>query len=128
MALRRMAALACAWLACAAAFPAAARVPDAAVRAFERVSADELHGYVETLAGDAFGGRGLGEAGNRAAEEYICGTLQRSGVTPAGAGGSCYQAVEVYRPSVGPRAALRVSGSGGTSVAEITLGADFYPL
>jgi hypothetical protein len=128
MALRRTAALAIAWVACVAAGPGASRLPDAAVRAIERLSPDDVRGYVERLASDAMGGRGVGEPGNRAAEEFVCTALRATGVTPAGAEGSCYQPVDIYRPSPGRRARLRVSREDGSAVIDLPLGDDFYPL
>ena len=116
------------WLAAARQGPATPRLPDGAVRAVEAVSADELRSYVGALASDAFRGRGVGDAGNRAAEEFICATLRASGVTPAGAGGSCYQAVDVYRPALGSRPRLVVSNEDGTTLADLSVGVDFYPL
>ena len=71
MALRRTAALAIAWFACVAAGPGASRLPDAAARAVERLSPEDVRAYVERLASDAMGGRGVGEPGNRAAEEFM---------------------------------------------------------
>jgi peptidase M28-like protein len=128
MAFRRMTVIALLWLAAAASGPAVVRLPDAAARAVDAMSADDLHTYVETLASDAFAGRGVGDAGNRAAEEFICATLVKNGVTPAGQDGSCYQAVDVYRPTLGSRAHLTVSKADGTPLADFAAGADFYPL
>lgn len=125
---RRMAALALVCSAVAAPGPAASRLPEAAVRAIESVSADDLRTYVGTLASDAFNGRGVGDEGNRAAEEFICVTLRRNGVTPAGADGSCYQPVDVYRPVLGSRAHLTIASDEGTNLADFAAGADFYPL
>lgn len=62
---RRLAVLLVAWVAVAAPGPAATRLPAAATRA---VAADDLRTYVATLASDGFNGRGVGDAGNRAAE------------------------------------------------------------
>ena len=104
------------------------RLPGAAERALETVTAAELHSYVETLASDAFRGRGVGDAGNRAAEEFICGTLTGAGLTPAGPGGSCYQAVDVYRPALGSRSRLTVTDDRGGTVLDIAAGHEFYPL
>ena len=101
-----MAALVVAWCALTALGPLGARVPEAAARAFERVSEDDLRHYVETLASDELRGRGVGDAGNRAAEEFACATLTKSGVQPAAAGGSCYQAVIVNRSIPGLRTPL----------------------
>jgi Peptidase family M28 len=125
---RRLAALLVAWIAVAAPGPGATRLPDAATRAVAAVSSDDLRKYVGTLASDEFNGRGVGDPGNRAAEEFICATLRANGVTPAGAGGSCYQAVEVYSPAIGSRARLTVSNEDGTVLADMAAGADFYPL
>jgi len=128
MALRRTVALAIAWLAYVVSVPGATRLPDAAVRAMERLTPADVRGYVEQLASDAMGGRGVGEPGNRAAEEYICAAFRTSGVTPAGTDGSCYQPVDVYRPAPGPRARLRVWRDTGAPVIDLTPGDDFYPL
>src|SRR4051812_24826478 len=97
MALRRMAALGLAWCALAAAPSTTAHVPEAAARAFEQVSEDTLRQYVDRLASDELRGRGIGDSGNRAAEEFICTTLQQGGVTPAAADGTCYQTVIITR-------------------------------
>jgi hypothetical protein len=126
---RRLALLLVAWFAVAAPGPAATRLPEAANRAVAAVSADDLRTYVGTLASDAFNGRGVGDPGNRSAEEFICATLRANGVTPAGPGGSCYQTVEVYSPALGSRARLTVSNSeDGSTLADMPAGADFYPL
>ncbi|HMC77805.1 MAG TPA: M28 family peptidase [Vicinamibacterales bacterium] len=124
---RRSAALVLACWALAAPGPAVSRLPEAVERAVGRVSTDDLRKYVETLASDELNGRGVGDRGNRAAEEFICATLRANGVTPAGAGGSCYQPVDVFEPALGPAPRLTVSDAAGT-VADLSIGADFYPL
>ena len=130
MALRRTAALVAIWCGCAA--PAArlapARLPDAVVRAIDGVATADLKTYVEVLASDKLKGRGVGEPGNRQAEEFICDTLQRQGVTPAGADGSCYQPVEITQASPGSRARLIVRNADGAVLHEIRGGSAFYPL
>jgi hypothetical protein len=108
MPLRRLAAVLTAWCALIAAGPLGARVPDAAARAFERVSEDDLRRYVDTLASDELRGRGIGDAGNRAAEEFACTTLTSGGVKPAAAGGSCFQAVTITRSIPGVRTPLTI--------------------
>jgi hypothetical protein len=130
MALRRTAALVLIWCVCAApaARPVPARLPDAVVRAVERVSADDIRAYVEVLASDKLAGRGIGEPGNRAAEEFTCDTLRQNGVVPAGADGSCYQPVELHQPVLGPRSRLTVTTGDGGIVAAISGGEEFYPL
>lgn len=115
-----------AWLAAPGA--AATRLPPVAVRAMEGVSTEELRRYVGALASDEFNGRGVGDPGNRAAEEFICAALRANGVTPAGANGSCYQPVEVYSPALGSRARLVVSHEDGLILADLNAGPDFYPL
>ena len=110
---RRMAVLVVMCLALAAPGPASAPLPGAAVRAFDGIGAEDPRTYVGTLASDDFNGRGVGDAGNRAAEEYACATLSRSGVTPAGADGSCYQPADVYRPVLGPAAHLTIASDEG---------------
>lgn len=116
------------WCVVVAPGPAATRVPEAAAREIDRVSADDLRRYVETLASDGLEGRGIGGQGNRAAEAFICDTLKQNGVTPAAADGSCFQPVAIYRPGLGPGARLTVAAQDGTAVADLIAGADFYPL
>lgn len=116
------------WCVAIAPGPAAAPVPEAAAREFERVSPDDLRRYVELLASDGLEGRGIGGQGNRAAETFLCDTLKQNGVTPAGAGGSCFQPVAIYRPGLGPASRLTVSAQDGTTLADLTAGRDFYPL
>lgn len=128
MALRRTAALAIAWLALSAPGPLSSRLPDALVRAVDRVTPESVRTYVTTLASDEFGGRGVGDRGNRAAEEYICKVLQDNGVTPAGADASCYQPVAVYRPSPGTATAFTASFEDGSPAVALTAGDDLYPL
>jgi hypothetical protein len=116
------------WCVALAPGPAATRVPDAAAREIERVTADDLRRYVETLASDALEGRGVGSDGNRAAATFICDTLKQNGVTPAGADGTCFQPVAIYRPGLGAGARLTVSAQDGTAIADLAAGKDFYPL
>jgi hypothetical protein len=116
------------WCAAFAPGPAATRVPDAAAREFERVTADDLRRYVEMLASDALEGRGIGSDGNRAAAAFICDTLKQNGVTPAGADGTCFQPVPIYRPALGAGARLTVSAQDGTALVDLRAGKDFYPL
>jgi hypothetical protein len=130
MAFRRTAALVLIWCASTAPTPASgpATLPDVVVRAVERVSADDLRHYVRTLASDDFGGRGIGDPGNRAAEEFACDILRKNSVLPAGADGSCYQPIEIYRPALGSNARLTVFAADGSVIADLRGGADFYPL
>ena len=108
--------------------PAATRVPDAAAREFERVTADELRRFVEVLASDRLEGRGIGSEGNRAAAAFICDTLKQNGVTAAGTDGTCFQPVAIYRPGLGAGARVTVSAKDGTPLADLGAGKDFYPL
>lgn len=128
MALRRTVALGFACLALASPAPSSSRLPDAAARAVARVTPETVRTYVSTLASDEFGGRGLGEPGNRAAEEYICKVLQDNGVTPAGVDASCYQPVPVYRPSPGTATAFRASFEDGRPAVALTVPDDLFPL
>ena len=116
------------WCVVVAPGPAATPVPEGAAREFERVSADDLRRYVEMLASDGLEGRGVGGQGNRAAEAFICDTLKQNGVTPAGAGGTCFQPVAIYRPGLGPGARLIVSAQDGAVLVDLVAGKDFYPL
>jgi hypothetical protein len=126
--LRRTAALAILSLALAAPAPPGSTLPEAAARAVARVTPDRVRTYVTTLASDDFGGRGLGEPGNRAAEEYICKVLQENGVPPAGANATCYQPVAVYRPSPGTATAFSASFEDGRPAVALTVSEDLYPL
>lgn len=130
MLFRRTAALVAIWCASAApaALPAPALLPDAVVRAIDAVSTADLRTYVETLASDKLKGRGVGEPGNRQAEEFICDTLRKSAVPLAGADGSCYQPVEIIQPALGPGSRLVVRTAGGSVVHEMRGGSEFYPL
>jgi hypothetical protein len=125
---RRTAALVLVCLGLAAPAPLSSRLPDAAVRAVARVTPETVRTYVTALASDEFGGRGLGEPGNRAAEEYICKVLQDNGVTPAGADASCYQPVAVYRPSPGTATAFTASFEDGRGAVSLTVSDDLFPL
>ena len=98
------------------------------MRAVERVSADDLRSYVEVLASDKLQGRGIGEPGNRAAEEFICNTLRKNNVPPAGADGSCYQSVEIRQPVLGTGSRVEVRTNTGAIVHAISGNAEFYPL
>lgn len=109
--------------------PAApARLPEAVVRAVERVSPQELREWVGVLASDRLAGRGVGEPGNRAAEQFICDTLRKHAVVPAGADGSCYQPVEIHQPALGPGSRLEVTARDGALVHRIAGDPEFYPL
>jgi hypothetical protein len=127
-ALLRTAALAIACVAVAASAPPSSRLPDAAARAVASVSPETLRSYVSTLASDEFGGRGLGEPGNRAAEEYICKVLQDNGVAPAGVDASCYQPVAVYKPSPGTATTFKASFEDGRPAVALTVPDDLFPL
>ena len=126
--MRRSITLVLLWCVAIAPGPAATPVPDAAAREFERVTAEDLRRYVEMLASDGLEGRGIGSNGNRAAAAFICDTLKQNGVTPAGAGGTCFQPVAIYRPGLGAGARLTVSAQDGTALADLGPGRDFYPL
>jgi hypothetical protein len=108
--------------------PPPALVPDPAARALDAVSADDLHRIVETLASDEFRGRGVGDAGNRKAEAFICAELTEDALSLAGTDGSCYQPVDVYRPALGWRAHLTVTDEQGVVLADLAAGRAFYPL
>jgi hypothetical protein len=114
---------------CALAMTSTAAPPHASgAAAVDNVSAAALRDYVQTLASPEFRGRGVGDAGNGKAETFICATLTASGVTPAAADRSCYQPVDVYRPSLGAQAHLTIAADGGTPVVDLAAGTDFYPL
>lgn len=104
----------------------AARVPAAAEQAIRGISAGELRAHVETLADDAMAGRGVGQAGNQQAVQYVASALQRAGVPPAG--GTYLQPFELYQASLGRDAKLTILEDGLGPIASFTAGGHFYPL
>jgi hypothetical protein len=103
-----------------------AGLPHAAERAITEISARELRTHVETLASDAFAGRGVGHAGNRRAEEYVAETLRRASVAPAAE--THFQTVELYQPSLGSDARLTIGPAGQPPLVDLPAGASFHPL
>ena len=98
------------------------------VRAIDAVSTADLRTYVETLASDKLKGRGVGDAGNRQAEEFICDALRKQQVTPAGADGTCFQPVEITQASLGSRSQLILKRADGAVLQDLRSGSEFYPL
>jgi hypothetical protein len=92
------------------------------------MSARELHTVVETLASDAFAGRGVGHDGNRTAEQFIARTLEESGVPPGAADGTYFQSVELYQPTLSNDARLTIEDARGNRIAAYAAGPEFYPL
>jgi hypothetical protein len=125
---RRLFALVLFWIATAAPGPAGVRLPDAAERAVGSMSAQQLHAMVETLASDAFAGRGVGHEGNRTAEQFIARTLEQNGVPPGAADGTYFQSVELYQPTLSGDAQLAIEDAHGNRVAAYQAGPEFYPL
>ncbi|HLA14834.1 MAG TPA: hypothetical protein VJZ25_07405, partial [Gemmatimonadaceae bacterium] len=103
----------------------AGRIPSLVDSAIQQITAAELHRHVDILASDAFSGRGLGHPGNRQAEQYIARALGDARIPPAAP--DYLQRVEVYQPRLGPGARLTIS-SDQTSIADVRVGSDFYPL
>src|SRR3954470_8499779 len=56
------------------------------------ITKEELKGYVDVLADDTFEGRETGSRGGRAAANYVFKALERNGASPAGEGGTYFQA------------------------------------
>lgn len=128
MNVKRTLALLVVWTALVASGPAAVRLPSGAEHAVEAMSNEALHDMVATLASDAFAGRGVGHAGNRAAEEYIARTFEQREVPPGAADGSYFQAVDLFRPTLTADAQVTIVDEAGSRVAAFTAGPDFYPL
>ena len=126
--MKRLFAFVLVWTALVAPGPAAVRLPDGAERAVGTMSAAALHAIVETLASDAFAGRGVGHDGNRTAEQFIARTLQDTGVPPGAADGTYFQSVELYQPTLSADARLTIEDARGSRVAAYAAGAEFYPL
>ena len=105
--------------------PAAARLPATVEDAIEQVTPDELRAHVTRLASDQLAGRGVGHPGNDEAVEYVAASLKAANVPPATAG--YLQPVEVYRPVLGRAARLTIR-SGSSILADLSAGADFFPL
>lgn len=115
------------WIACITLAPAATvRLPETAERALAGVTAEALRAHVETLAGDAMEGRGVGHPGNQRAEAYIAEALRAAGVAPA-SGDSYFQPVQIYEPRLASGGRLTVR-SRGRALADLDVGHDFYPL
>jgi Peptidase family M28 len=128
VAVRRLLALVLVWCATAAPGPAKVRLPDGAERAVGSMSAGQLHAMVETLASDAFAGRGVGHEGNRTAEQFIARTFEENGVPAGAADGTYFQSVELYRPALAGDSQLTIEDASGKRVVGYSVGADFYPL
>jgi len=107
-----------------AAPPAVTVLPPAIDHAIDQVSAAELREYISVLASDRLAGRGLGDAGNEAAETYIAGVLRDAKVAPAVS--NYLQRVDVYSPRLGPAASLTVT-DGETRLTDLRVGVDFLP-
>ena len=105
--------------------PAAARLPATVEDAIQQVTPDELRAHVSVLASDKLAGRGVGHPGNQEAVEYVASSLKTANVPPATAG--YLQPVEVYQPVLGGAAKLTVR-AGGSTLADLVAGADFFPL
>jgi Peptidase family M28 len=113
------------WFVGAVAAPSPATVLPAAIdRAIDQVTAAELKEYISVLASDRLSGRGLGHAGNQAAETYIAGVLRDAKVAPAVA--NYLQRVDVYSPRLGAAATLTIA-DGETHLADLHAGVDFLP-
>lgn len=106
--------------------PASTSLPAAIEGAIQQVSAAELRRHVEVLASDELAGRGVGHTGNRQAEQYIAGALREAHVPPASPG--YLQQVEVYQPQLGPDGRLTIASADEPSLADLSVGSDFYPL
>jgi hypothetical protein len=104
----------------------AGRIPSLVDSAIQQITAAELHRHVEILASDEFSGRGVGHPGNRQAEQYIARALGDARIPPAAP--DYLQRVEVYQPRLGPDARLTISTPDRTSLADLRVGSDFYPL
>ena len=114
------------WTASASLAPAPPPLPPSAERAIEHITIGELRRHVEQLASDAFAGRGLGQPGNRLAEQYIVDALAQARVTPAGS--DYRQPVKVYLPALGRDGALTVTRGDGTAVLTLAAGREFSAL
>jgi len=68
---------------------------DAEIRAMETITADTIRAVVAEIASDAYGGRGPGSAGDRAARRYLAGRLAQAGFQPGGRQGSWEQPFEL---------------------------------
>lgn len=112
-------------LALGAARPAA-RIPSLVDSAIQQITTAELRHHITVLASDELSGRGVGDKGNRQAEQYIAGALRDASVSPAAP--DYLQPVEVYQPRLGPGARLTVTADEKTPLADFRVGPDFYPV
>src|SRR6478672_5566191 len=113
----RAAAVALLGLSLASSAPLPGAIPGPVEGAIHDVTAAELRGHVEVLAGDGFSGLGVGHTGNRQAEEYIATAFRAAGVPPAAP--DYFQPVQVYQPQLGQRGRLVVAAAGQAPVADL---------
>jgi hypothetical protein len=103
-----------------------ARLPPAVEEAIIGITSAELCAHVQALAGDAMGGRAVGQPGNRQAEQYVAEMLRRAHAAPAAP--TYFQPVELYHPSLGSDSRLTIAGSAGEPLVDLEAGSLFYPL
>ncbi len=85
------------------------------------ITASDLADHVETLASDAFGGRGPGSDGEEKTVDYIRSQFARIGLQP-GNGADWFQAVPMLQTTTDPAATLRLAA--GDTVQELRYGED----
>lgn len=106
----------------------APQLPDAAERASETITVEDLRTHLRFLASDELQGRGTGHSGNQVAELYLSTVFDRLGLDrPAGA--AYLQPVELFSSTLGDRNELVISEQkdGAHVETRYTPGRDFQP-
>ena len=103
---------------------AAATSPDLTVALRPEITRAELEAHVRFLASDELAGRATGTPGAERAARYLAAVLARSGVSPAGDGGTFLQAVTLVRPRPVKLPEVTITDDKGETRA-LTAGADF---
>jgi len=100
----------------------AAPATGAAQRGPVPVSADSLRASLFAIADDSMGGRDTGSPGDAEASAWVAAAFARSGLTPAGEGGTWFQSLPFWRLALDTASGLDVSGT------HLAAGRDLMPL
>jgi hypothetical protein len=103
---------------------AAAQIPSSG--GIDSIRAGDLREKLSFIASEKFKGRGNGTPELTMAAEYIAGIFEKSGLKPAGDGGSYYQHFDVYSSTLGSKNDLRIQG-GGDPDLDLKVRTDFVP-
>lgn len=80
--------------------------------ALASIASDDLHGHIQTLSSDTYGGRAPASEGENRTVTYLISQFQSLGLSP-GNGNSYVQSLPLVSIEARPTARLRVDGAGG---------------